>query len=394
MMPLQLLIAAAFILLTYAVTSLNGAFCPLSDCANDVCLVDLFCCANMWDGICASAALNTPSCGCPPSGCTNPLGTNYDPSAIIDDGSCIFDQYICCEAIAGGFACPFSNCEADVCAVDPFCCNNSWDGFCAFEAIVTPSCNCSPGCTNPLANNYNPSAVYDDGSCEYEPFICCEAIEGGFACPFSDCEADVCAVDAFCCDNSWDGICAETAIVTPSCNCSPGCTHPAATNYNPEAVYDDGSCDFAPNVCCEFLGFDLCPISECASIVCENDAFCCNESWDSFCVAAALEIDECNCGDPTSVTELSNDTGFSMFPNPNTGGFVNITLNGLEAANNDVVVRFFNIAGKLVAQNAFAQVGNEFSRVIQFNETLATGLYVVDVTVNGKQFAVEKLVVR
>jgi len=375
--------------------SLGDALCPLTNCANDVCLIDLFCCSTSWDSICASEALEFPSCGCPIQGCTNPLATNYNPDAVVDDGSCDFDQYICCEAIAGGFACPFSDCEADVCAIDPFCCDNSWDGICAQEAIITPSCNCSPGCTNPLATNYNPAAVYDDGSCDFDQYICCEAIAGGFACPFSDCEADVCAIDPFCCDNSWDGICAQEAIITPSCNCSPGCTNPLATNYNPAAVYDDGSCEFAPNVCCEALSEGtICPISGCAEAVCVDDPFCCETEWDGFCAAAAQDIPECSCGPITSVNEITSNQAFNLFPNPNTGGFVNIELNGMGEGNHDVMIMVFSVSGKLVNQQAFGHTGKQLNRLISFNNALSTGLYFVNVSVDGQPFATSKLVVR
>jgi hypothetical protein len=58
-----------------------------------------------------------------------------------------------------------------------------YDGSCEYSSCV--------GCTNPLANNYNPAATIDDGSC-----------------------------------------------ILPV----PGCTDPTAFNYNPNANVDDGSC--------------------------------------------------------------------------------------------------------------------------------------------------------
>jgi len=54
-------------------------------------------------------------------GCTDPLATNYDPTATVDDGSCIAPVY---------------------------------------------------GCTDPLATNYYAGASIDDGSCTYVPSTC------------------------------------------------------------------------------------------------------------------------------------------------------------------------------------------------------------------------------
>lgn len=84
-----------------------------------------------------------------PQGCTDPNADNYDPIAIIDDGSCIY-----------------------------------------------------LGCTDPVALNYDETATQDDGSCQYE-----------------------------------------------------GCTYADADNYDPMANVDDGSCVFS-NPCPEDLNGD------------------------------------------------------------------------------------------------------------------------------------------
>lgn len=55
------------------------------------------------------------------------------------------------------------------------------------------------GCTDPAANNYNPTATADDGSCTYTP---------------------------------------------PPPLPVFGCNNPGATNYNPSATVDDGSCQY------------------------------------------------------------------------------------------------------------------------------------------------------
>lgn len=75
-------------------------------------------------------------------GCTNPLASNYNPLATVDDGSCRVDV-------------PVRGC------MDPTATNYNplatIPGRCIYAPVL--------GCTNPLATNYNPLATVDDGSC-------------------------------------------------------------------------------------------------------------------------------------------------------------------------------------------------------------------------------------
>jgi len=80
-----------------------------------------------------------------------------------------------------------------VIASDTFCCGGTWDNICQ-NAYNNLSNTCSDsGCTDPLALNYNPLALTDDGTCLYP------------------------------CDGC-------------------GCTDPEALNFDPAALIDDGSC--------------------------------------------------------------------------------------------------------------------------------------------------------
>lgn len=97
-------------------------------------------------------------------GCLDPLACNFNPTAIVDDGSCLF-----------------------------------------------------PGCNDPEALNYNPNAGCDDGSCEYIIPGCIYPLASNY-----DPEA-----------NQNDGSCLFN-----------GCTDPEANNYNPIANHNDGSCDY------------------------------------------------------------------------------------------------------------------------------------------------------
>ena len=80
-----------------------------------------------------------------------------------------------------------------------------------------------PGCTDPTAFNYDPSATVDDGSCV--------AVVNGCT--------DPTAFNYNAAANTDDGSCMSVVL---------GCTDPTATNYNASANTDDGSC-IAPACC-------------------------------------------------------------------------------------------------------------------------------------------------
>ena len=98
------------------------------------------------------------------------------------------------------------------------------------------------GCTDPLANNYNPAATVDDGSCDYdcdcddvyEPVCAYDFTTGQYTTYTNLCEAE-CAGAFFI----SDGDCDDQPVY--------GCTDPEAVNYDPDATDDDGSCVVVPD---------------------------------------------------------------------------------------------------------------------------------------------------
>ena len=76
-----------------------------------------------------------------------------------------------------------------------------------------------PGCDNVNANNYDPEATVDDGSCTYDIYGCTDSTAYNYD--------DYANVD--------DSTCVYTIL---------GCTDATATNYNAEAETDDGSCEY------------------------------------------------------------------------------------------------------------------------------------------------------
>ena len=82
------------------------------------------------------------------------------------------------------------------------------------------SCGCLGGCTNPSAENYDPNACEDDGSCFFVVFGC----------------TDTGALNY----NSL------ATVDNGSCCYIAGCTNPLYNEYNPFACFDDGSCSVLP----------------------------------------------------------------------------------------------------------------------------------------------------
>ena len=215
-------------------------------------------------------------------GCMDPLALNYDPNATCDDGSCTYPIPGCMDPTASNYN--------PLATVD--------DGSCIYA-----SC----GCTDPTALNYGKNCLgnyvglppsCDDGCCQYcDPtslssgITIVPATSTGVLCN-SNCDASfTITVNSTACTsvwhlinlqfysnvtNSWQtvgnsgvyaygvpvtfsNLCAENYILSiedcygcpvdipisigtnnPAC----GCTDPNATNYNPLATIDDGSCMF------------------------------------------------------------------------------------------------------------------------------------------------------
>ena len=86
------------------------------------------------------------TCILPVYGCTSSTAQNYDPNANIDDGSCLY-------AIGGGSGGGLGSGSG----------GNSGGGTGSGGNTLIY------GCTDPLAENYDPNATNDDGSCTYIP---------------------------------------------------------------------------------------------------------------------------------------------------------------------------------------------------------------------------------
>jgi hypothetical protein len=129
------------------------------------------------------------------AGCTDSTALNYNPTATIDDSSCVYCYYGCMDVLA-----------------------------CNYDSLATcddGSCLTIYGCTDTLACNFDPLANCDDGSC-LNNFGCTDTLACNFD-PLANC------------DNG-------------SCLTIYGCTDTLANNYDPLATCDDSTCVYGYNV--------------------------------------------------------------------------------------------------------------------------------------------------
>jgi cysteine-rich repeat protein len=144
--------------------------------------------------------------------------------------------------------CSTASCCNRVCEIDTFCCDVTWDGFCASEA---------------------------SGYCNTTGFPTCNAESGdcgtnhaNAGCNVSECCNGVCEVDPYCCITAWDQNCVnQSDLICTSCGRGHGDCHTVRTTPG---------CD------------DL----ACCSRVCAADAFCCDTEgfWDTDCVQQAQDL--------------------------------------------------------------------------------------------------------
>lgn len=137
-----------------------------------------------------------------------------------------------------------------------------------------------------------------DGSTAGEPGACpgsggdCCIDNGTPGCDDVDCCEAVCAIDPFCCDVSWDQICADEAGNNPLiCGCGADivCGPPDAGD------------------CCSANGTPGCTDVDCCEAVCAVNFDCCFGPWNSACADVASRVCDRLCGANCKGTILSAD---------------------------------------------------------------------------------------
>jgi len=228
------------------------------------------------------------------NGCTDPTACNYDADATADDGTCA--ELDLCGICAGDNSSCGGCTDSTACNFDPLviiddgsCADFDLCGICAGD---NSSCG---GCTDSTACNFDPATIVDDGSCILDglPFSLSILLDnfpgettwaltdssgatlasgGPYSGPGTSVTENFCAPEGCYTltmfDSFGDGICcafgsgnyeltADGAVIasggeygdleaTTFCVGGDfGCTDATACNYDPDALVDNGACDFS-----------------------------------------------------------------------------------------------------------------------------------------------------
>ncbi len=145
------------------------------------------------------------------------------------DGSC------CTPSDDGSAGCGSPVCAAAVCAVDPFCCQEQWDGKCASAAAqLCDRCDTGDACGDGMVEGdevcdgadipdvactdfgFGAGVLMCSGDCMQVVTTACTDLDGSCCepngtpgCEDADCVNAVCFEDPFCCEEEWDDACAD-----------------------------------------------------------------------------------------------------------------------------------------------------------------------------------------
>lgn len=165
------------------------------------------------------------------------------------------------------------------------------DGSCMGLQYPEPAeCAGVPGCTDPLACNYDISATIDDGSCEY---LTCAGCTDNLACNYDpSATIDDGSCDYLSCAGCTDPLACNfdpLATIDDGSCLTPGCIDPGACNYDAAAGCDDGSCTYpgcTDSLACNFDDNAACDDGSCSypgGCCDDGDPVTANDMWDENC---------------------------------------------------------------------------------------------------------------
>ena len=193
-------------------------------------------------------------------GCTSDWADNYNELATFDDGSCELAACPYSEFLEYNPNYTIIDTELCITIVIEGCTNELDSNYNPQANSDDGSCISSNGCTSDWADNYNPNANQDDGSCELTACPYPAFLEYNPNYTIEDPSLCLTSLTVLGCTN-------ETAEnYNPEANTDDGtciingCTLEIFPNYNPQATQDDLSCTFDIVVgCMDSLAFNYNP---------------------------------------------------------------------------------------------------------------------------------------
>ncbi|HMN05102.1 MAG TPA: T9SS type A sorting domain-containing protein, partial [Flavobacteriales bacterium] len=108
-----------------------------------------------------------------------------------------------------------------------------------------------------------------------------------------------------------------------------------------------------------------------------------NDVWSGFCGNVCTITIDNNQGQGNRLVEMAMGEA-TMWPNPVRGGQVNLNIEGMQAPEQHIVVDIKDVYGQHVYGQEFSNNGQRFQTILELPGRLATGVYMVNITVNGE----------
>ena len=272
----------------------SGCWCDATcfgygDCCEDIC--DF--CADDFPAIepdgCGECIPDCEGMVCGSDGCGGTCGECAENSVCSDTGDaclpCTCDGKVCGEDLCG------TSCGE--CAENTYCSE-------AGDEVIACTCDgkvCGADeCGNPCGTCTDGKACDGAGQCVDIPADCIAKEEPG--CPGCACEACVCAMDSWCCDNAWDDLCVEMCVL--DCEGPAECADMCLPDCEGLECGDDG-CGGTCGTCGEV---DVCgPDGMCCTPDCEGKE-CGDDGCGGVCAECApgfLCDDTFVCFDTTAI---------------------------------------------------------------------------------------------
>jgi hypothetical protein len=118
-----------------------------------------------------------------------------------------------------------------------------------------------------------------------------------------------------------------------------------------------------------------------------------NGVYTGFCPSTCtITID--NGGGSSGERTISTGSTTTLWPNPVRDGQVHLNIDGLAISEHQVAVDVRDVYGKLVYSQEFSNTGEHFNTLLQLPGMVVTGVYMVNITVDGVRTAHRLSIIR